>query len=237
MNAVPLRWHRMTSLYDTHEKESPVSQLIPDLSRRKLLRLASYTTLATLAAGCSTRADAEMRDVLGGVGGAGGVDEECDREKECSFKMPDPKDPEKDLEISSAKLLAVAEVLWTKFKGGVNSNGKNDVDLAPGVFHRAFVMSGPFVLCNLPGYPDDPDSIDTMNCTALCGQKAAAAARTKWEEEDLPGRPTIDATLFEAAWCATQKETRDKFSRLRNMSGGLTGGDDPGDITGGMGCT
>lgn len=206
-----------------------MTEQIPDLSRRKLLRLASYGTLATLATGAC--AHDNHREVL--------VDQiECDSDTDCSVKIPNQEGEEQN--VATSKLFEVADVLWNKFLGGVNYDDSGEVVLASGVFLKAFEMSGPYVVCNLANYPDDPDLIDPMNCSAICGRKCAEKARRHLEEHELSGPPTVDAAIFNNAWCETKEEWIEKMTRIRRMNGtpeGSLGGDGETDISGGYGCT
>ena len=116
---------------------------LSSLSRRSMLRLASFAPLAFLAPGCATQ---ELEAV---------VADECKYPGECVDKPVDP-----------AKLKTVIDSLWASFvegAGGENRIGK-------GVFAKAFDMSGGYVICNLNAF--DSDGGQTLKCCKACGEHA-----------------------------------------------------------------
>ncbi len=186
-----------------------MSQL-PDLSRRKLLRMASFSSLVLLGGPACARHRNEMREVIAReLPNGAGIPEDCQTEKNCSQKP-----------VDTEKFFKIAEILWTKFLAGAHPT-----DVEEGVFKRAFEMTGPFVICNIEQFSTDGNHVDTNNCSVQCGQEAAKLAQSHGPDAK------IDKADFEAAWCIVQKQMREALTRLRARS---PGGD--GQPSGGMGC-
>jgi hypothetical protein len=102
------------------------------------------------------------------------------------------------------KLTRVASTLFTYLKKGA---GPVEI-LTPEVVAKAYEKSGPFVIRNLSGWPDDGDDVATNSCAALCGHRARLLAEARGQSE-------ASAADFEQAWEETRDSQAEVMSRAR----------------------
>jgi hypothetical protein len=116
-----------------------------------------------------------------------------------------------------SKFETVSKVLWQEFLDGVLIGSRQNsitppMEPDPGVFKRAFELSGQFVVTNLGQFPADGRDPATVACCGDCGIRAVKLAHDA-------GATSISPAVFEQAWCATRDHFKSLFERKARYEG------------------